>query len=269
MTSGMAHVSGGVMAAYFAFGVEPRHILTAVIMTAPGRSCSRRCWSPRPGSPRRSAPCGPGRRPDANMLDAASRGPARPAAGPEHRGDADRVPRPDRPDQHGPGLSSEPSLAGSSAVLSPGGLAARRPLEGLPRRSGGLLGTRTVLNELIAFGELGSSASSSTRDRSRSRRSRSAGSPTSARSASSSAASGPWPPSAGHDLAQARLPGPARGHPGQLPLGLHRGDLAMKPVQRSLRARHRGRLGHPRRCRRSRRRSPSFWARASASWPIG
>ena len=36
MTSGMAHVSGGVMAAYFAFGVEPRHILTAVIMTAPG-----------------------------------------------------------------------------------------------------------------------------------------------------------------------------------------------------------------------------------------
>ena len=36
MTSGMAHVSGGVMAAYFAFGVEARHILTAVIMTAPG-----------------------------------------------------------------------------------------------------------------------------------------------------------------------------------------------------------------------------------------
>ncbi len=36
MTSGMAHVSGGVMAAYFAFGVEPRHVLTAVIMTAPG-----------------------------------------------------------------------------------------------------------------------------------------------------------------------------------------------------------------------------------------
>ena len=36
MTSGMAHVSGGVMAAYFAFGVAPKHILTAVIMTAPG-----------------------------------------------------------------------------------------------------------------------------------------------------------------------------------------------------------------------------------------
>jgi len=36
MTSGMAHVSGAMMAAYFAFGVEPRHVLSAVIMTAPG-----------------------------------------------------------------------------------------------------------------------------------------------------------------------------------------------------------------------------------------
>jgi concentrative nucleoside transporter, CNT family len=36
MTSGMAHVSGGIMVAYIAFGVEARHLLTAVIMTAPG-----------------------------------------------------------------------------------------------------------------------------------------------------------------------------------------------------------------------------------------
>ena len=36
MTSGMAHVSGGVMAAYISYGIEARHILTAVIMTAPG-----------------------------------------------------------------------------------------------------------------------------------------------------------------------------------------------------------------------------------------
>jgi concentrative nucleoside transporter, CNT family len=36
MTSGMAHVSGGMMAAYIAFGVKPEHLLTAVIMTAPG-----------------------------------------------------------------------------------------------------------------------------------------------------------------------------------------------------------------------------------------
>jgi CNT family concentrative nucleoside transporter len=36
MTSGMAHVSGGIMAAYIAFGIEPKHLLSAVIMTAPG-----------------------------------------------------------------------------------------------------------------------------------------------------------------------------------------------------------------------------------------
>ncbi len=36
MTSGMAHVSGGIMAMYIAQGVEPRHLLSAVIMTSPG-----------------------------------------------------------------------------------------------------------------------------------------------------------------------------------------------------------------------------------------
>ena len=36
MTAGMAHISGGVMAAYILFGVEAQHLLTAVIMTAPG-----------------------------------------------------------------------------------------------------------------------------------------------------------------------------------------------------------------------------------------
>src|SRR5438067_2567340 len=36
MTAGMAHVSGGIMAAYIAFGIEAKHLLTAVIMTAPG-----------------------------------------------------------------------------------------------------------------------------------------------------------------------------------------------------------------------------------------
>src|SRR2546422_4156159 len=36
MTCGMAHVSGGIMAAYIAYGVEAKLWLTAVIMTAPG-----------------------------------------------------------------------------------------------------------------------------------------------------------------------------------------------------------------------------------------
>jgi concentrative nucleoside transporter, CNT family len=36
MTSGMAHVSGAIMGAYIVFGIEPKHLLSAVIMTAPG-----------------------------------------------------------------------------------------------------------------------------------------------------------------------------------------------------------------------------------------
>jgi len=36
MTSGMAHVSGAMLGAYVLLGVEARHLLTAVIMTAPG-----------------------------------------------------------------------------------------------------------------------------------------------------------------------------------------------------------------------------------------
>src|SRR5207245_10392502 len=36
MTSGMAHISGGIMGAYIAFGVEAKHLLAPVIRTAPG-----------------------------------------------------------------------------------------------------------------------------------------------------------------------------------------------------------------------------------------
>ncbi|HEY1963981.1 MAG TPA: nucleoside transporter C-terminal domain-containing protein, partial [Acidobacteriaceae bacterium] len=36
MTSGMAHVSGGIMAAYILYGIDAKHLLAAVIMTAPG-----------------------------------------------------------------------------------------------------------------------------------------------------------------------------------------------------------------------------------------
>jgi concentrative nucleoside transporter, CNT family len=36
MTSGMAHVSGGMMAVYIAYGIKAEHLLAAVIMTAPG-----------------------------------------------------------------------------------------------------------------------------------------------------------------------------------------------------------------------------------------
>lgn len=36
MTAGMAHISGGIMAAYIAFGIDAKHLIGAVIMTAPG-----------------------------------------------------------------------------------------------------------------------------------------------------------------------------------------------------------------------------------------
>ena len=52
MTSGMAHVSGGIMAAYIAFGVEARHLLTAVIMTAPGTLLISKMLVPETGEPK-------------------------------------------------------------------------------------------------------------------------------------------------------------------------------------------------------------------------
>ncbi|MCU1342776.1 MAG: nucleoside:Na+ symporter, concentrative nucleoside transporter family [Candidatus Acidoferrum typicum] len=52
MTSGMAHVSGGIMAAYIAFGVEARHLLTAVIMTAPGTIMMAKMLVPETGQPK-------------------------------------------------------------------------------------------------------------------------------------------------------------------------------------------------------------------------
>src|SRR5262249_21010937 len=75
MTSGMAHVSGGVMAAYFAFGIAPAHILTAVVMTAPGTILLAKIRVPETGKPEtlgtvRESPMAP----DANLLDAAARG---------------------------------------------------------------------------------------------------------------------------------------------------------------------------------------------------
>ncbi|MFZ3200457.1 MAG: nucleoside transporter C-terminal domain-containing protein [Candidatus Acidiferrales bacterium] len=51
MTSGMAHVSGGIMAAYIAFGIEAKHLLAAVIMTAPGTILLSKMLVPETESP--------------------------------------------------------------------------------------------------------------------------------------------------------------------------------------------------------------------------
>jgi concentrative nucleoside transporter, CNT family len=75
MTAGMAHVSGSIMAAYIAFGIEARHLLTAVIMTAPGTIMMAKIFEPETqvpetlGGVKVDIP-----RTDVNIVDAAARG---------------------------------------------------------------------------------------------------------------------------------------------------------------------------------------------------
>ena len=75
MTSGMAHISGGIMAAYIAFGIEPKHLLTAVIMTAPGTLMMAKMFVPETATPetlgsvKLDVKTG-----DVNVVDAAGRG---------------------------------------------------------------------------------------------------------------------------------------------------------------------------------------------------
>ena len=51
MTSGMAHVSGGIMAMYIAQGIAPQHLLAAVIMTSPGTILVAKMMVPETGVP--------------------------------------------------------------------------------------------------------------------------------------------------------------------------------------------------------------------------
>ena len=51
MTSGMAHVSGGIMAMYISQGIEARHLLSAVIMTSPGTILIAKMLVPETGIP--------------------------------------------------------------------------------------------------------------------------------------------------------------------------------------------------------------------------
>ncbi|MGB6198775.1 MAG: NupC/NupG family nucleoside CNT transporter [Candidatus Acidiferrales bacterium] len=75
MTSGMAHVSGGIMAAYIAFGVDAKHLLTAVIMTAPGTLLMAKMLVPETEVPRTAGKVKmPEMEKDSNFLAAISRG---------------------------------------------------------------------------------------------------------------------------------------------------------------------------------------------------
>jgi CNT family concentrative nucleoside transporter len=156
MTSGMAHISGGIMGAYIAFGVEAKHLLAAVIMTAPGTILLAKILVPETGQPetagtvRLVVP-----RTDANVIGAAARGTG------EGLNLALNV---------GAMLISFLALVALvNAILGKFGLQLETilgylfgPLAlvmGVPAKDaivvGNLLGTRTVLNEVIAYSQLG------------------------------------------------------------------------------------------------------------------
>ncbi|HEV8195784.1 MAG TPA: nucleoside transporter C-terminal domain-containing protein [Gemmatimonadales bacterium] len=163
MTAGMAHISGSIMAAYIAFGIEARHLLTAVIMTAPGTIMMSKMFEPETGTPetygnvKLDIP-----KTDVNLVDAAARG-------------------------TGEGLHLMLNVIAmlvsfiALVALTNGGMGwihsqlawfpenlqtvlswVGRPIAwamGVPWKDSGvigsLLGTRTVLNEFVAFSQLG------------------------------------------------------------------------------------------------------------------
>jgi CNT family concentrative nucleoside transporter len=156
MTAGMAHISGGIMAAYIAFGIEPRHLLTAVIMTAPGTLMLAKMFVPETAVPETLGTVKlEVERTDVNVIDAAGRGTS------EGLQLAINV---------GAMLISFMALiALTNAILGLVGLSMQQifgwvfaPIAwslGVPWRDAGtignLLGTRMVLNEFIAFSQLG------------------------------------------------------------------------------------------------------------------
>jgi CNT family concentrative nucleoside transporter len=156
MTSGMAHISGGIMAAYILFGIEAKHLLTAVIMTAPGTLMMAKIFVPETVQPETMGTVKLEiERTDVNVIDAAGRG-------------------------TGEGLSLALNVGAMlisfmalvalvNALLGTVGLSLQQifgwifaPIAwsmGVPWRDaptiGNLLGTRMALNEFVAYSQLG------------------------------------------------------------------------------------------------------------------
>jgi concentrative nucleoside transporter, CNT family len=75
MTAGMAHIAGSVFGAYVLFGAEARHLLTAVVMTAPGTILISKMLMPETSQPKTAGKVVMADEKRAvNILDAASRG---------------------------------------------------------------------------------------------------------------------------------------------------------------------------------------------------
>jgi CNT family concentrative nucleoside transporter len=156
MTAGMAHISGGIMAAYILFGIEAKHLLTAVIMTAPGTLMMAKIFVPETEQPETMGTVRlKVERTDVNVIDAAGRGTS------EGLSLALNV---------GAMLISFLALiALLNALLGLVGLSLQQifgwvfaPIAwamGVPWRDasivGNLLGTRMALNEFVAYSQLG------------------------------------------------------------------------------------------------------------------
>ena len=163
MVSGMGLVSGGILGAYLAAGCASRDLLTAILMSFPATIYLTKIVVPETETPETLGTTRPAdERIDRNVLDAAARG-----------------------TREGLMLAANVAamlisftalvalvnmgLAGLGGLLGYDGLSlqgllglALEPLAwllGVPRADcrtvGGLLGTRTVLNELVAYGDLG------------------------------------------------------------------------------------------------------------------
>jgi len=156
MTAGMAHISGGIMAAYILFGIKAEHLLTAVIMTAPGTLMMAKIFVPETQVPETMGSVKlKVERTDVNVIDAAGRG-------------------------TGEGLSLALNVGAMlisfialialvNAILGLVGLSLQMifgwgfaPIAwamGVPWRDaptiGNLLGTRMALNEFVAYAQLG------------------------------------------------------------------------------------------------------------------
>ena len=156
MTSGMAHISGGIMAAYILFGIEAKHLLTAVIMTAPGTLMMAKMFVPETEVPKTMGAVRLAvEQTDVNVIDAAGRGTG------EGLHLALNV---------GAMLISFLALVALlNAILGVAHLSMQQILGwvfapvawsmGVPWRDapviGNLLGTRMVLNEFVAYSQLG------------------------------------------------------------------------------------------------------------------
>jgi concentrative nucleoside transporter, CNT family len=156
MTSGMAHISGGIMAAYILFGIEARHLLTAVIMTAPGTLMMAKMFVPETAEPETMGTVKlEVERTDVNIIDAAGRGTS------EGMHLAMNV--------AAMLISFLAIVALVNALLGLAGLSLQQILGwlfapvawsmGVPWKDAGtignLLGTRMALNEFVAYSQLG------------------------------------------------------------------------------------------------------------------